>query len=76
MLKNGISNGTITQTIMFPYNAILIPAQSLDFMVPGPTGSITVTAARLKYYKKGNSPFHKINDAAWMPAGVINAGYN
>ncbi len=76
MLKSGLSNGTITQTIMFTYNNILIPAQSLDFMLPSPTGSITVTAARLQYYKNGNSPFHIINDAAWMPAGIIKAEYN
>ncbi len=76
ILKSGISNGTVTQTIMFPYNDILIPAQSLDFILPGPTGSITITAARLQYYKNGNSPFHIINDAAWMPAGIINAAYN
>lgn len=76
MLKSGLSNGTDTQTILFPYNDISIPAQSLDFMLPGPTGSITVTAARLQYYKNGTSPFHIINDGAWMPAGIINAAYN
>lgn len=76
ILKSGLSNGTVTKTIVLPYNNILIPAQSLDFMLPGPTGSITITAARLQYYKNGNSPFHIINHSAWMPAGVINAAYN
>lgn len=76
MLRSGLSNGTVTQTIMFPYNNILIPAQSLDFILPEPTGSIIVTAARLQYYKNGNTPFRIINDAAWMPAGVINAAYS
>lgn len=49
ILKSGISNGAVTQTIMIPYNNILIPGQSMDFLLPGPTGSITVTAARLQY---------------------------
>lgn len=75
ILKSGISNGMVTQTIMIPYNNILIPAQSMDFTLPAPTGSITVTAARLQYCKNGNSLFHIINDVAWMPAGIINASY-
>ncbi|MEO8110588.1 MAG: hypothetical protein ABI594_11170 [Ginsengibacter sp.] len=75
ILKSGISNGTVTQTIKIPYNDILMPAQNIDFLLPQPTGSITVTAARLQYYKDGSSPFHMINDAAWMPAGIINATY-
>ena len=75
ILKSGISNGTVTQSIMIPYNDILIPAQSMDFLLPGPPGSITVTAARLQYYKNGNTLFHIVNDVAWMPAGIINAVY-
>ncbi len=53
----------------------MIPAQSLDFLLPEPTGSITLMAARLQYYKNGNSPVYVIDDVAWMPAGVIHARY-
>jgi hypothetical protein len=75
LLKNGGPLGSGTRQVEISYNDTLIPAQVLEFNVATPAGSLTVTAARLIYKKWENNSWIEINKEAFMPAGVIDAGY-
>ena len=75
LLQNGVATGSETHSITFLFNDIEIPAQVLEFHVPTPAGSLTVTGARLVYHGVGGDAVNNINNAAFMPAGVINGRY-
>jgi hypothetical protein len=75
LLKNGEATGSETHTMLIPYNDITIPAQSFEFHVPMPAGSLTVTAGRLIYNVVGNNGLSCTKNPAFVPAGVIDARY-
>jgi hypothetical protein len=76
LLKSGWATGSQTHTLLIPFNDTEIPAQLLEFHVPTPGGSLTVTAARLIYHEvKNGQPTHMENPA-FMPVGVIQARYD
>jgi hypothetical protein len=75
MLKTGMATRTGTQGIQLPYNSDEIPAQVLKFHVPIRKGSLTVTAAWLQYYIMKNNHITRVENPAFMPAGVINARF-
>ena len=75
LLQNGLATGSETHSITFPFNDIVVPAQVVAFSVPAPAGSLTVTGARLIYNGVEGDAVNNINNAAFMPAGVINGRY-
>jgi len=75
MLKTGIPIGGGVQRIQVPYNENMIPAQSLQFKIPLPAGSLVITAAWLQYFVLKNNRISRSENPAYMPAGVINARY-
>ncbi|MDQ6904094.1 MAG: hypothetical protein M3139_13920 [Bacteroidota bacterium] len=76
MLQGGTPTGNKTINIVIPYNKLTQRAQVIKFPIHTPAGSLTVTAARLIYHDKKNSLSTKINDAAFIAAGVLNARYS
>ena len=76
MLQGGTPTGNKTINIVIPYNKLTQRAQVIKFPIHTPAGSLTVTAARLIYHGKKNSLSTKINDAAFIAAGVLNARYS
>jgi hypothetical protein len=75
LLKTGNAYGSITHNITIPYNDVEVPAQTLDFTIPIPPGSLTLIAAALKYNVATKSGVVKKSDNTWLPAGVLNARY-
>jgi hypothetical protein len=75
MLKTGMPTGSGVQRIEAPYNGNAIAAQALQFNIPVPAGSFTITAAWLQYYVIKNNSICRAENLAFMPAGVINARY-
>ncbi len=75
LLKTGMATGSETQRIQVSYNNNEIPAQEMKFNVPTSAGSLTVTAAWLQYYTMKNNGIVRAENAAFLPAGVINARY-
>ena len=75
MLKTGIPVGSGVQRIQVPYNENAIAAQSLQFKIPLPAGSLVITAAWLQYFVLKNNRISRSENPAFMPAGVINARY-
>jgi hypothetical protein len=71
----GTNFGVDTHRIEIPYNNIEIPAQTLQFHVPIPAQSLTVTAARLIYNEIKNNQLYPIENTRFMPAEIINARY-
>jgi hypothetical protein len=75
LLKNGYETGSDTHRIEIPYNNIEIPAQALQFHVPIPAQSLTVTAARLIYNEIKNNQLYPMENTRFMPAEIINGRY-
>jgi hypothetical protein len=76
LLKSGSITGSETLTLDIPFNDIEVPAQVLDFHIPTPPGSLTVTATRLMYIGQGHYGLSETGLPAFMPAGVIDARYS
>ena len=75
MLQGGTPTGHKTIHIAIPYNKLTQRVQVIKFPIHTPAGSLTVTAARLIYHSKKNTLVTKINDAAFIATGVLNARY-
>jgi hypothetical protein len=75
LLADGTPTGSYTHRFTFLYTSEAQPAQLLNFPVPAPAGSLTVTAARLEYNVLQNNVLSPTDNTAWMPAGVVEAGY-
>jgi len=76
LLKNGLPTGSDTHRIEIPYNDIEILAQTLQFHLPTPAQSFTVTAARLIYNEIKNNQLYPIENERFMAAGIINARFD
>ncbi|HEY5406440.1 MAG TPA: hypothetical protein VIJ92_05105 [Ginsengibacter sp.] len=75
MLKTGIPVGGGVQRIQVPYNENEITAQKLQFKIPLPAGCVVITGAWLQYFVLKNNRISRSENAAFMPAGVLNARY-
>jgi hypothetical protein len=75
LLKTDEQTGSETHTIDIPYNDTTVAAQVLEFDVNTPSKSLVVTAARLIYKRFEYNSWVEMNKEAFMPAGVIDAGY-
>src|SRR5665647_1302504 len=75
LLQSGVTTGSETHSITFPFNDIEVAAQVVAFSVPTPAGSLTVTEARLIYNGVENNGIFNKKHPAFMPAGVINGRY-
>jgi hypothetical protein len=75
LLKTGEPTGSETHTIDIPYNDTTVAAQVLEFHVNTPRQSLLVAAARLIYKRFEYNTWVEMNKEAFMPAGVIHAGY-
>jgi hypothetical protein len=76
LLKTGESSGNETHTIDILYNDTPVPAQVLEFHVDTPQQSLLVAAARLIYKRFEYNTWVEMKKEAFMPAGVIHAGYS
>jgi len=76
LLKNGDATDSDTHRIEIPYNNVEIPAQTLQFHIPIPAQSLTVTAARLIYNEIKNNQLYPIENERFMAAGIINARFD
>ncbi len=75
IMQSGEAAGSQTHSFTIPYNKTVFPAQVLKLAVLMPTGSLTITGARLDYYTAGDPLTSKMNNPAFMPAGVVDARY-
>jgi hypothetical protein len=75
-LKTGESSGNETHTIDILYNDIPVAAQVLEFHLDTPQQSLLVAAARLIYKRFEYNTWVEMKKEAFMPAGVIHAGYS
>jgi hypothetical protein len=75
LLKSGLATGSETHRIEIPYNNIEIPVQTLQFHIPIPAQTLTVTAARLIYNEIKNNQLYPIENTRFMPAEIINGRY-
>jgi hypothetical protein len=75
-LKTGVANGSVTHSMIIPYNIVEIPAKTFEFNLPLPQGSFTLITAALQYNVATKSGVQKTNDPSWLPAGVLNARYS
>ena len=76
VLETGMPSGSSVQRIQVPYNHDEIAAQELQFNIPVPAGSLTITAGWLQYFVLKNNKISRSENPAYMPAGVINAQYS
>lgn len=75
LLKNGDATGSETHRIEIPYNNIEIPAQTLQFHIPIPAQSLTVTFGRLIHNEIENNQLYPIENARFVTVRIINARY-
>ena len=75
LLPGGEPAGHQTHSIDIPYNDVEIPGMEFDFAVPMLSKSLTVIAARLVYYQSSGPLTIKIDNPAFVAAGIIEARY-
>lgn len=75
MLKSGTPMGRETHRFEIPFNNIEIPAQTFDFHITIPSGSLIITAACLTYNILKNNRLTKTGKFGFVPAGILNARY-
>lgn len=75
LLKSGEATGSETHTMLIPYDESTFPAKVFEFHLPKPSGSLTVTAARLIYNARENQGVRRTENPMFTAAGVISARY-
>lgn len=75
LLKTGAPTGDETHIIEIPYNDTPVDPQVFEFHVGTPSQCLFIVAARLIYKKFQNNNQVEIKKEAFVPAGVVYAGY-
>jgi hypothetical protein len=76
LLKTGEPCGNETHTLDILYNDTPVAAQVLEFHVDTAQQSLLIAAARLIYKRFEYNTWVEMKKEAFMPAGVIDAGYS
>ena len=72
MLMGAAPTGSHTTTMEIPYTDTLIPAQTMEWPLPAPAGTVIITAMALRYQLADG---RYCSTPAFLPASVIDARY-